>query len=191
MTGATPYPFAVPFFRDQVFKDPAWDYRTRPVNFDADVDLADAPENLPINATNPDISRFINRGGKLLLIGGWNDHTLGPGNSVHYYQSVVAKLGVREARDAVRLFMVPGMDHCFGDAYGRTAPFPTDYAVDFDPIAFMKQWKGTDRAPSSIVVKTKGREDGQRLVCAYPSVARYKGSGNPGYPANFSCARAK
>jgi feruloyl esterase len=191
MTGATPYPFAVPFFRDQVFKDPAWDYRTRPVNFDADVDLADAPENLPINATNPDISRFINRGGKLLLIGGWNDHTLGPGNSVHYYQSVVAKLGVREARDAVRLFMVPGMDHCFGDAYGRTAPFPTDYAVDFDPVAFMKQWKGTGRAPSSIVVKTKGREDGQRLVCAYPNVARYKGSGNPGDPANFSCARAK
>src|SRR5260370_28493417 len=124
MGGATPYRSAGLVFRRQVFKDAAWDYRTRPVTFDADVNLADAPENLPINATNPDISRFINRGGKLLLMGGWNDHTLGPGNSVHYYQSVVAKLGVRNVRDAVRLFIVPRMDHCLGDAYGQTPQFP-------------------------------------------------------------------
>jgi feruloyl esterase len=187
MIGPVPYPFAVPFYRDQVFKDPNWDYKTRPVNFDTDVDLADAPENLPINATNADISKFIARGGKLLLMGGWNDHTLGPGNNVHYYESVVAKLGAGKVRDSVRLFMVPGMDHCLGDAYGPNAQYPTDYAVSFDAIAFLKQWKSTGKAPEQIVVTTKGKEERKRLVCAYPKVSSYKGSGGTDDPANFSC----
>ncbi|HVZ20957.1 MAG TPA: tannase/feruloyl esterase family alpha/beta hydrolase [Vicinamibacterales bacterium] len=187
MIGDKPYPFAVPFYRDQVFKDPKWDYHTHPVNFDTDVDVADAPENLPINATNPDISKFIDRGGKLLLMGGWNDHTLGPGNNVHYYESVVAKLGERKVRNSVRLFMVPGMDHCLGDAYGPTAEYPTDYKVDFDPIAAMKQWKATGKAPDQIVVTTTGKDVRKRLVCAYPKVSQYKGTGSTSDPANFSC----
>jgi feruloyl esterase len=187
MVGETPYPFSVGFFRDQIFKDPKWDYKTQRVNFDTHVDIADSPENLPINATNPDISKFIDRGGKLLLMAGWNDHTLGPGNNVHYYESVVAKLGAGKVRNAVRLFMVPGMDHCLGDAYGPDKQFPTDYAVDFDPIALLKQWKATGKAPDQIVVTTKGKQERKRLVCAYPRVSSYKGSGSTDDPANFSC----
>lgn len=30
-------------------------------------------------------------------------------------------------------------------------------------------------------------EVGKRLVCQYPRIAVYKGSGNPEDPANFSC----
>jgi len=189
MAGDTPYPFAVPFFRDQVFRDPNWDYRTHPVNFAGDVDLADSPQNLPINATNPDLGKFIDRGGKLLLMGGWNDHTLGPGNNVHYYETVLARMGARRVRNAVRLFMVPGMDHCLGDGYGPNARFPTDYSVEFDPNAAMKQWKATGEAPDRIIVSTKGKEERNRLVCAYPNVAQYKGTGSTSDPMNFFCKK--
>jgi feruloyl esterase len=106
---------------------------------------------------------------------------------VHYYESVVAKLGAGKVRDSVRLFMVPGMDHCLGDAYGPNAQYPTDYAVSFDAIAFLKQWKSTGKAPEQIVVTTKGKEERKRLVCAYPKVSSYKGSGGTDDPANFSC----
>ena len=41
MVGPVPYPFAVPFYRDQVFKDPNWDYKTRPINFDSDIAASD------------------------------------------------------------------------------------------------------------------------------------------------------
>ena len=188
MIGETPYPFAVPFFRDQVFKDPTWDYNAHHVNFDTDVDAADAPEYLPINATNPDVGRFIDRGGRLLLMGGWNDHTLGPGNNVHYYETVVAKLGARKVRNSVRLFMVPGMDHCFGDTYGPTAQYPTIYSVFFDPIDSLKRWKTTGKAPDQIIVTTRaGQEERKRLVCAYPRLASYKGTGATDDPANFTC----
>jgi feruloyl esterase len=188
MIDKSPYPFSIGFYRDQVFKDPKWDFNTMRVNFDTHVDLADSPEYLPINAINPDISKFIDRGGKLMLMGGWNDHTLGPGNNVHYYETVVAKLGARKIRDSVRLFMIPGMDHCFGNNYGPDAQYPTIYAVDFDPVAALKQWKASNKAPDTIIVTTKGKAgERKRLVCAYPKVSSYKGSGSTDDPANFSC----
>src|SRR5262249_41031698 len=67
LIGRNIYPYALAFYRNLVFKDQAWEYAKRPVNFDADVDLGDALENLPINANNPDLSAFVARGGKLLL----------------------------------------------------------------------------------------------------------------------------
>ena len=189
MTGERPYPFAPGFYRDQVFKDPKWDYNTQPVNFDTHVDLADSPENLPINATNPDLTKFVERGGKLMLVGGWNDHTLGPGNNVHYYQEVVKKMGQNKIKDSVRLFMVPGMDHCFGAGYGPNEKWPTIYRVDFDATQALKDWKKSGKAPDSIVVTTTAKDNvpKKRLVCAYPKVAQYNGKGNVDDPTNFSC----
>ena len=184
MAGPTPYPFAPGFYRQLVF-DQNWDYKTRPVNFDTDVDKADAAEHLVINANNPDIDKFIARGGKLMLIGGWNDHTLGPGSNVDYYESVVKRVGARTARDSVRLFMVPGMDHCLGERY------PTAPTVNFDVVGALKQWKATGKAPDQIVVAESGNgmPDRKRLVCAYPQISHYKGSGSTGDPANFECKR--
>ena len=184
MAGLVPYPFAPGFYRQMVF-DQNWDYKTHPVNFDTDVDKADAPDHLVMNANNPDVSAFIGRGGKLMIIGGWNDHTLGPGSNVDYYQSVVAKVGARAARDSVRLFMVPAMDHCIGESY---AAAPT---VNFDTVGALKQWKTTGKAPDEIVVSESaaGKPDHKRLVCAYPLVSQYKGSGSPDDTANFACRR--
>ena len=182
MAGPTPYPFAPGFYRQLVF-DQDWDYKSHPVNFDTDVDKADAPEHLVINANNPDLRKFIARGGKLMLIGGWNDHTLGPGSNVDYYESVVAKVGARIARNGVRLFMVPGMDHCLGERY------PTAPTVNFDVVGALKQWKATGKAPDQIVVMESGngKPDRRRLVCAYPQVSQYKGSGATDDPSSFVC----
>jgi feruloyl esterase len=182
MAGPTPYPFAPGFYRQLVF-DQDWDYKTHPVNFEIDVDKADAPEHLVINANNPDLRKFIARGGKLMLIGGWNDHTLGPGSNVDYYESVVEKVGARIARNGVRLFMVPGMDHCLGESY------PTAPTVTFDVVGALKQWKATGKAPDQIVVMESGnsKPDRRRLVCAYPQVSQYKGSGATDDPSSFVC----
>jgi len=182
MAGPMPYPFAPGFYRQLVF-DENWDYKTRPVNFDTDVDKADAPEHLVINANNPDVGKFIARGGKLMIIGGWNDHTLGPGSNVDYYESVVKKVGAKAARDGVRLFMVPGMDHCIGESY------PTAPTVKFDVVGALKQWKTSGKAPDQIIVSESGngKPDRKRLVCAYPQISQYKGSGSTDDPANFAC----
>ena len=95
-----PYPYSQSYYRYMVYRDPNWTYANRPANFDTDVDLAEAPQNLVINHTNPDLSGFIGRGGKLLLVGGWNDN-LPVQNVIAYYERVVATMGADKVRNAV------------------------------------------------------------------------------------------
>jgi feruloyl esterase len=177
-----PYAYAEQFYRFMIFHDPNWDYKTFTPDFAADVDRADVADNLPINATNANIAPFVDRGGKLIMMGGWNDD-LGPGNNVNYYENVVRTIGAEKARAGVRLFMVPGMHHCLGLEYAST------YRVDFDLPGAVKQWKDTGKAPDQIVVTTtvKGEAPRQRLVCAYPRVAQYNGKGDAAAPGNFTC----
>jgi feruloyl esterase len=177
-----PYPYAENFYRNFVFHDPNWDYKTFRPDFAVDVDRADAPDNLPMNAQDADLAPFIDHGGKLIMMGGWNDD-LGPGNNVDYYERVVRTVGAAKAKQGVRLFMVPGMHHCLGLEY------PSTYRVDFDLLGAAKQWKQTGAAPEQIIVTTtrKGEPARPRLVCAYPKISLYKGRGAVDDPANFTC----
>jgi feruloyl esterase len=184
IAGPTPYPYSQSFYRNLVFHgDPQWNWDKTPVNFDSHIDAVETPDRLIINATNPDIRPFIERGGKLLMVGGWAEATLSTVNNISYYESVVKALGEETTRNAVRLFMVPGMDHCFGDPY-ETAP--TFHA---SPVDILKQWKSTGKAPDEIIVtyQRTGEAERRRKVCAYPRVAHYGGSGDPADPANYSC----
>jgi len=180
--GPDPYRYSLAYYRYMVYKDPAWTYGKKPANFDADIDRSESPANVAINHTNPDLGAFVRRGGKLLLVGGWVDD-LPPQNVVTYYEDVVRTMGADRVRDSVRLFMVPGMHHCFGGT------FPGAYQVDFDPVQAVKSWQASSKAPDQIVVTTSGPgwPTRKRLVCAYPSVSKYKGSGDTADPANFAC----
>ena len=182
MVGSRPYPYSESFYKFLVFRDPLWDFSAHPANFGSDVDRADDPRNLVINATNPHIDPFVARGGKLLLLGGWNDD-LGPGNNVTYYDSVVAALGARVARDSVRLFMIPGMNHCLGVDY------PSAYTVNLDVVSLLDNWRRTNHAPDQFVVTTtvRGQAARPRLVCAYPRIAHFKGHGSTDDTGNFEC----
>ena len=101
LTGDVPLGIPVDFFRYYVFKDASWDYKTRPINFDSDVALADKPANQPVNAIDPDIKKFVARGGKMILWGGWNDAGVPPLEVVNYYNNVVKTIGAKPAMSAV------------------------------------------------------------------------------------------
>jgi hypothetical protein len=155
--GAQPLGIPVEFFKYYVLRDPAWDYRTRPINFDSDVTASDRPEIQAVNAVDPDLRRFFARGGKLLLIGGWNDTAVPPKVAVNYYNRVVASVGERAARDSMRFFMVPGMGHGPGTAG------PINF--NFDALSLIEQWK--ERAGAGPVdggAVQDGKEVGTRLV---------------------------
>jgi feruloyl esterase len=182
MAGPAPYNYTTGFYRNQVFGDQAWTHTTKMPNFDTDVDKAEASPNRVIDATKGDIGPFIARGGKLLLVGGWNDHTLAPGSFVDYYQMIVKALGPEKIEDSVRLFMVPGMDHCFSANYTPRH--------DADLNAVLREWKSTGKAPDTLVVTrftADGKEERKRVVCAYPQVAQYLGQGDISDPGSFRC----
>jgi feruloyl esterase len=176
MTGPQPFGFATDFFKYFVFNDPRWDPKTRPFNYDSDVALAENPKALLTNANNPDIREFVDRGGKLLLYEGWSDHFTLPGIAIDYYNKVVDAIGAQKARDSVRLFMVPGMTHC-------------EDRGEFDMVRELEKWIQTKKAPDQIIGSRvwDGKVAGTRLLCQYPQVATYKGSGNTDDAANYTC----
>src|SRR5262249_10603073 len=100
-------------FKYLVFRNPNWDFRS--LNFDSDVALADKLDNGVITATDPNLKEFFAVRGKLLLYHGWSDGMIAPQNTINYYSQVADAMGgTDKMENSIRLFMVPGMGHCFG-----------------------------------------------------------------------------
>ncbi len=176
---AAPIGIATSTLRDAILKDPAWDYRTTPVDFDAHVALADRSDIARVNASNPDISAYVRRGGKLILSGGWNNALVPAGAVLDYFNSVAARIGRDNTRRAVRLYMVPGMIECNGGPGTDT----------FDMLGVMRRWVERGQAPNDVIASRveHGRVVRTRPLCPYPQVATYRGKGNTDAAENFVC----
>jgi feruloyl esterase len=170
-----PVGYAVDYFKYRVFKDPAWDPTS--LNFDAHLALVETPENRIFDATNPDLTPFTRRGGKLIMYQGWAEPGIPPGYAVTYYGDVQKQ--TRNAGDSVRLFMVPGMGHCGGGNGAST----------FDMVAALDRWMTTGTPPASIPASRvrEGKTDRTRPLCPYPQIAVYRG-GDIDDAASFRCA---
>jgi len=168
-------------FRYLTFKDPTWDRRT----FDAERDLARADEvdHNTINANDPNLKSFFGHGGKLLLYHGWNDPALAPQATIDYYNSVRSFVGDRMADNCMRLFMVPGMNHCDGG----------EGPSQFDKVTALETWVESGKPPDRIIAShRRGSEtDRTRPLCPFPQLATYTGSGSTDDAANFVCAATK
>ena len=165
-------------FRFLVFKDPTW--TVDKFNVDADIARAEESDNNTINALDPNLKAFIDRGGKLIQYHGWSDPQISPANSTQYYRRVLEALGgASKIHGSYRLFMAPGMAHCGGGDGPNT----------FDMVSALEQWVEQGKAPDQIIAShaTNGVVDRRRPLCPYPQVATYKGSGSTDEAASFVC----
>lgn len=184
--------FVTNYFRYVVFQDPAWNLMT--ANIDAAHDAADGKTAGALNATDPDLRRFQSRGGKLILYHGWNDPAIASLNTVNYYHAVLAAMGNQTAQSFVRLYMVPGMQHCYGgpgaSAFGQLGT-TTAKGPEHGIYAALEDWVEKGTAPGEVIA-TKYDESHKavmtRPLCPYPEIAKYKGSGDPNDYTNFTCA---
>ncbi len=204
ITGQAPekslqFAFSTHFFANMVFDNSSWDYRT--FNFDTDVKLADDKEAEALNATDPNLRPFKGRGGKLIIYHGWNDAAIPPVNTINYYNSVEATMGSHDTEAFLRLFMVPGMQHCAGgpgpNSFGQLGnPTPAD--PEHNIFSALEQWVEKGIAPERITA-TKYVNDSNpaggikmtRPLCPYPQISKYKGTGDTNDAANFVCSPGK
>ena len=175
--GPSPMGIGLDYFRYVLFENPRWDFRT--LDFDRDIARAEALDSKRLNATDPNLTPFFARGGKLIQYHGWNDPQISPGNSVAYYQSVVDKLGEKTVEDSYRLFMVPGMAHC-GGGEGPNS---------FDVVTALEEWREGKQAPERVIASRFQATQllRSRPLCPYPQTAVYSGSGSTDRAANFVC----
>ena len=189
--------FGIGYFSNMVYEKADWDYKT--FNLEAGLKAAEEKTASALNAIDADLKPFKARGGKLILYHGWEDPAISAINTVNYYQSVLAKMGQRDADSFVRLYMVPGMQHCDDgpgpDSFGQVGKLTFDdptHSVD----AALEQWVEKGSAPSTIIASKYAGEDKThpkmtRPLCPYPQAARYKGSGDTNDAGNFTCEAGK
>ena len=176
--------FASGYFSNIVYENPKWDIKTAVL--DDAVKAADQKTAKILNATDPNLKAFKARGGKLIIYHGWDDPAISSLNTVDYYNSVAKTMGAQETDSFMRVFMVPGMQHCGG------GPGPEPFVRQEQ--AALEQWVTGGDAPS-VMVATKNLKDASgketkitRPLCPYPQAARYKGTGDTNDAANFECA---
>ncbi len=139
---------------------------------------------------DPDLAAFFAHNGKLIMYHGTADGLIPYGNTVNYYDSVVAKLGADTVKDHAALYLVPGMSHCSGG----------DGASEIDWIGALERFDDSGKPLVPLVASHSARQPGPpgapaapgkaftRPVCLYPQLARYKGQGDETDAASWECA---
>ena len=187
------------FYRHMVTGDAAWTPGP-----DTDIFSVLAQSEAPgspgmrINSTNPDLSAFRAHGGKLIQYHGWADPSFGGSDPVRYYEEVVDLAPgtdkVAATQSYYRLFMAPGMAHCYG-GQGPVNFGGLDHAAlpsidaDHDILEALDRWVEKGDAPKQVIATefTDERKVRRQMpLCPYPQLAHFTG-GDVLRAENFEC----
>jgi pimeloyl-ACP methyl ester carboxylesterase len=132
-----------------------------------------------IGAMNPDLSRYIARGGKLITLQGLADEVISPNQTIAYHDALVGRYGRERVDSFMRLYMVPGYQHGSGV-----------FVPSVDLLGALDNWVSRGVAPETLVATdiagpTNGRT---RPLCRYPLFPRYVGKGDVNRANSFICA---
>lgn len=156
------------------------------LNFDTDVQKIYAETGIFAKsawdfmmASSTDLSAFRKHGGKLILTHGVSDPVFSVDDDIAWLTEV-NKVNKGKASDFVRLFAIPGMNHCQGGP-----------ATDrFDAFTALVNWV-EKKAPPEKIMASAGLgtpwPNRTRPLCPYPEYAKYKGTGSIEDAANFVC----
>jgi hypothetical protein len=132
-----------------------------------------------MDSTDPDLSAFHARGGKLIILEYMADYAQSPYAGIRYFESVQKKMGAAAAA-FTRLYTAPGVDHV-----GSGAP------ANVDMLAVLADWVENGRAPGTLIVVEQSVEAEPKTVralplCQWPMWPKYK-TGDPIQAASFEC----
>lgn len=170
-----------------ILKDPALNL--------LDFRLADHRERIQaasalIDSTNPDLSRFLGRGGKLIIKSSSSDYAVNPQMLTAWYEAVLARHGHDALERHLRYYVLPNTGHA-GDGASLTTgkPIPSR----FDMIKLLTDWVEHGREPPDAPVgATMDTQPpftvrATKPMCRFPLYPRYVGHGNPESAASYAC----
>jgi feruloyl esterase len=165
--------------RHIILRDPKAD----PVAYDPAKHMARIREvSALMDSTNPDLSAFAERGGKLIMLEHMADYAQSPYAGIRYFEAVQAKLGMDRVRGFARLYTAPGVDHV-----GSGAP------ANVDMLAVLVDWVERGKVPGDLVVTEQTVDTAPKLVrarplCQWPAWPMYK-NGDANQASSFECAK--
>ena len=143
-----------------------------------------------LDATNPDLSAFAKRGGKMIVAIGTNDTLASPGAQLDYYQSLLDKMSRSKVDGFTRLYVLPQTGHGLSgtnytmDGEGKAIaarPIPNT----FDRVLLLTDWVEKGVAPGKSIKVTAG--DRSLPMCSYPEFPKYS-KGQVDAADSYSCS---
>lgn len=143
-----------------------------------------------LDSTNPDLSAFLKRGGKMIVAIGTNDTLASTGAQLDYYQAVLDKMGRSKVDSFARLYVLPQTGHGLSgnnyttDGDGKTIeskPIPNT----FDRVAMLTEWVEKGIAPGKSVKVTGGEKS--LPMCSYPEYPKYT-NGPASAAESYTCS---
>lgn len=139
-----------------------------------------------LDATNPDLSAFYKRGGKIIITSGLMDNLASDGAQLDYYQSLIDKMGRTKVDEFARLFVVPHGGHGLsGKGYNMNGEGKGVKAKNIaapggdDNLDMLVAWVEKKQAPAkTLVIDEKGKIGTDKnvkgyLLCSYPNYPQY------------------
>jgi len=132
-----------------------------------------------IDATDPDLSKFYDKGGKLILyVGGTSE--VPPAAIAQYWNSIIDTMGKGRVSKFARFYIFPSVNHG-----GRQNP-GLPCAVDL--FSELESWVETGMPPAELInTSANDNPTAERPLCEYPNYPRYNGTGDPMKAENFTC----
>lgn len=112
-----------------------------------------------LDATNPDLKAFHDRGGKMILVHGLADQLVTPLGTIAYYESV-KKLWDKEELDSfLRFYLIPGYGHGYGE----------DFMMGTSIVEMLDEWVTLGQEPESFIAgdDMPGHSDRTMLISRY------------------------
>lgn len=186
------YRFGNGYVRYFIAKDPAFDPLTYdPANFQQRV----LQVSQIMDATNPDLTAFHARGGKLILREDLSDTAQSPFTGLNYYDAVRQRMGAVTDEFFVP-FVATGLPHTSGGINpGATNAPAHGIPGRFDLLPVLEAWveRGERPAQQYTLVNTQAvapfAVTASKPMCRYPAYPRYTGTtpAGAGDAANFTC----
>lgn len=184
-TGGTPlqgkpFSIALEYWVYYLAQNPKWDWTTLKDAGFAQLWQQSVEEfGAVLGTDNPDLTRFRDRGGRVVIYHGLADQLIPAAGTIEYYRRVQQRMGgEKKTAGFARLFLAPGVDHGFHGS-GAT-PIGVYEAV--------LRWVEEGKAPDKLLAEKRdasGKIIRTRPLFPYPQVAKYKGSGSTDEAGSF------
>ncbi len=133
-------------------------------NFDTGVSALSFQGRL-LNALDPDLSAMREANAKMIMWHGLADPLVLADQSRDYYDQVVATMGQSQADEVIRLFLAPGLGHC----WELPAPLPDS----MDILQALENWVERDQAPEQLELQQGESYRILGVLNRYPSPPEY------------------
>ncbi|MBR0863156.1 hypothetical protein ACVIWV_000064 [Bradyrhizobium diazoefficiens] len=136
-----------------------------------------------MDSTDPDLSRFRARGGRLIMLEHMADYAQNPYAGIRYFESVERLMGSATTELFARLYTAPGVDYV-----GSGAP------ANVDMLSVLVDWVENGKAPGDLEV-TEQKVEGPLFavtralpLCRWPAWPHYK-AGAVTEASSYFCAQ--